>query len=159
MLFTYRADYQKISQRLKERKPPPPMPGNVGLDNRPSLLPEQVRDRSDTIIRPLVPALPIPANYEVSTHYKHSNCFTIYKLLFHKPDTSIYSKYHICVHISLEMRTPHYSARPNGVCIREILYSIIVVVSCQVITIDDLTDVPRSLPHFDQNTWIRPTVT
>ena len=72
LVFFCRADYQKISQRLKERKHPPPIPGNVAPENRPSLVggvTPQLRDRSDTVLR-LPPTPPpgasVPTTYDVS---------------------------------------------------------------------------------------------
>ena len=65
----FRADYQKISQRfMRDRKQPPPIPGNVPPDSRPSLVgvAPQGRDRSDTIVGPFPHSVPSPATYEVS---------------------------------------------------------------------------------------------
>ena len=67
MCVLCRSDYQKISQKLRDRKHPPPLPANVPPDSRPSLtgvLP--FRERSDTIARPpLSPAMPAGQSFDV----------------------------------------------------------------------------------------------
>ena len=93
-----RADYQKISQKLKDRKQPPPIPGNVPLESRPSLvgaLPE-FRVRTETFVSPpIAPALPVGQSFDVSAEWlsvypqrivnaaKNAMGLTVYTLYMH----------------------------------------------------------------------------
>ena len=77
-LLPCRSDYQKISQKLKERKQPPPLPNNLPPGSRPSLvgnqlIPERMRERSETVVGP-PPALvaPLDHSYEVSALLQHT---------------------------------------------------------------------------------------